>query len=524
MDKFPAEIWQQIIDDCDVRTAKQIRCCSKDFNDLASPRVFEEVYFSFCSIDSITKLKNVAHHPTLRLNVRRLFFLNILLDRKYADYWTWEQALDLRESYKRSERRNGGCRMAYMKAPKFIQQDDEEDDSMTMVPRQVLYKGRDPVYTMVVSRKLLKRYNQRFIELIEAQKDGLFSSSQKEKCNLVIKEFTNLKDVRIRSMDWISSLQINSYDSIAGDENTSTPIVTALQQDVLLNHPFVNSPGHINFAALFLAKALLKYNKKVQVMDFDHIQWPIEPEASINTNVKFYTQTVLQDLRTLHFKLEWNGQWNSDPPAIFGLAELVDFLSHAVTLEEAFLDFEIPIEQRIEDLNPQLPPYYIWTWNDPNVPNLTFVISRIFLPKLKRLCIQQCAFTGYAFTQFMNRHSRTLKSLEIRDLKLVGEHGWQPVMEEVAPRMSLDEVKIDHLIDGAQENHAQGLLGEPRGGNSVAFEERHRTVTDIWLEQGRLVADFLQRGGVGDYPCWPLVVPGDDKPKKHRARLDDDIF
>ncbi|KAL8963821.1 MAG: hypothetical protein Q9183_004928 [Haloplaca sp. 2 TL-2023] len=529
MDRFPAEIWQQIIDDCDIRTAKQLRCCSKDFNDFASSRVFEEVYFSFCSIDSIDRLREVAHHSALRHYVRRLFFFNVLLDQYYANYWNWERALDLRESYKASRRRNGGCRMAYIKAPKFVLQADEEDVSMTLVPRQVLHKGRDPVYTMAASRKLLKRYHHCLSFLLDAQKGILSSDVHTEIIDMAITNFPNLKDVRIRGWDWWSSLQLNSYDILAGDENASMPIVSALQKDVLLNYPFVkvDLSTDTNTAAFSLTRALKKAQKAIQVMDFDHIYWPIELAVSrIARNIDdFYTSLMPQDLRTLYLKLQWQGFRCFEPPAIALSAEFVDFPSCAFNLEEAFLDFEIPDEGRVDDLNPQLPPYYIWKWNDPNVPNLSCIFSHVYLPKLRRLRIGECALGGSAFTQFMTRHSQTLRSLEICDLKLVGDsQDWQPVMEEVAARMSLEKVKIDHLIDGVQEAHAQRLLGEPRGGNMLAFEERHRTVTAIWQDQGRLVADFLRCGGVGDYPCWPLSLPDDDKPTKSRARFDDNIY
>ena len=539
MDRFPAEIWQQILDDCEIKTAKQLRCCSKDFNDFASPTVFEEVYFSFCSIDSINRLRKVAHHSTLRHYVRRLFFLNMILDDKYRNYWEWEQALDLRESYKLSERRNGGCRMAYIKVPKFIDQEDEEDVSMTLVPRQVLYKGRDPVYTMIASRKLLKRYHQCTFGLIEAQTHVLSSNVPAEIYDLAITSFSNLKDIRIcRSESW-PSLVLNSYDFISGNESIPIPIVTALQRDVLLNNPFAranrhllfgpqNSETHINSAALSLTRALTKAQKKIQVMDFNKISWSMEAATSPTDrdDYKCYTRAVLPNLRTLIFKLEWQGLNGSEPGLTAMSTQFADFLSSAVNLEEAFLDFEVPSWTMYDDLNPQQPPYYIWKWNDPHVSNLSSIFGQVQLPKLKHLRLQECAITGSAFTQFMTRHSQTLRSLEIGQLKLVsGSQGWRPVMEAVAPKMSLDMVKIDRLIDGVVETQAQRSLGEPRGGNRLAFEDRHLTVTALWQEHGRLVADFLQRSGVGDYPCWPLFLPDDgDNSKRSRGRLYDDIY
>ena len=313
MERLPAEIWQQICFACEIKTAKNLRCTSRAFDKLAARAIFRDVYMSTLE-ESVRNVRKIANHKTLQPHVRKLIFLNAVLDEHYLDYDNFENALDLRTpiyySVGHSERVPFEL---WQKAPKILV---EGKDTM-----------RDEwlgIHTRTISRERLKLLHERFVSLFWAQNSIRQTKRQKRALYTVVEAFRNLNEVKLYGPQDIYC----SPPAFLDESKTSTPFLSRLQLDTYLSSPFdctewlqdhFVDPDYSQLAKSIycILKALGRSGKPVRVLDLDIVPWSIWHETASTVYWRQYdasAKIALQSLQSLSARFQLSR--SKDPNAL----------------------------------------------------------------------------------------------------------------------------------------------------------------------------------------------------------------
>ena len=506
MESLPIEILQQMCFACDFRTAKNLRCSSRVFDQLAARAIFRNVYVAIFD-ESMTKMLKIAHHPVLRCYVHKLWFLNALLDEAYTDYEVWEEAVDLRKYY-------------FDEGPE-AQQVGENAPHILLEGQDLESNGWPLVHDIVVTPEVLKARHERFVSLFWAQRGIVAGETQEKRFRVAFANLSNLREVK--NYNVLSTIAIthprDAHDAFKAESRRITPFVTRLQQETFLAYPFdlvenrdryVDQEHSVVAKSIFcILKVLGTSEHNVRVIDFANMPKSIWQQSSSMTywpRYHTYTEKAFHDLRELRVQFSLLPLRDSDTDPLSIPFQISKFLCSATSLTTADLDF---VDNRSFSMNEEEPSSEIMGWGGSLVADVSTIFQRVWWPKLRELRIFRCGLTEHAFISFMKRHSDHLKILNVGTLNLVmpmtvtgvdvRTSNWQRAIQRVAPCMSLDAVKIEYIQDAFQ-----------KACNDIAREEYEKIPFAIsslealarWREHGRRVSDYLRHRGLGPYPQW----------------------
>ena len=506
MESLPIEILQQICFACDFKTAKNLRCSSRVFDQLAARVIFRDVYVATVD-ESMTKMLKIAEHPVLRCYVHKLWFLNAVLDEAYTDYEIWEKAVDL--------------------SKKLVVSSERFNQIICCETLKILFEGDDsagsewPFFRhLLVTPERLKHYHERFVSLFWAQNAFLESNVGKTTLRSAMAGFTNLREIKLYDGDddLATSRRQDTYEAFKAQSQQCTPFITRLHRETLISHPFalsererryVESDYPMDAESMFrILRSLGAMEHKVQVIDLGWVPWSSWHQSASPIywpRYHHYIKDPFHGIQRMKIKFALLPLSDDDTVQQSVPHQISRFLSSATSLKIADLDFfngPIPLDtEAFQDP--------VHSWEHSWVADISSIFQRVHWPKLRELQVRRCGLTERAFISFLKRHSGHLKILHVATLNLVkpttgtgadvATSNWQRAIQTIAPCMSLDAVTVEHLQDDFQ-----------KACNYIAIEEYDKfpftsgswEALVRWEEHGRRISDYLRRRGSGPYPQW----------------------
>ena len=500
MAALPTEILQQIFSDGDVRTAKSLRCCCSRFNELASQIVFRRLHIALFD-DSLRTVMSIKKDPILRRLVRTVDVLNARLDEKYSNYQVWESELDLRERLSSASRRNSGIPYSiWNNAPRIVVEGEPAnyDDSGT------------PVKTLEMTRERLKYHHEQFLELLSAERCAVNNNMLPE---FLTGAFPNLDRIQIHGFPY-GGAKVNVFEAYMNKDIEVIPVMTALSRDTLLSWPFKaydyyawDSCSSMWYSPLSILGFLTTSENKLRSLDLDILPWCIGRPSSKHRYWPFHSTSriAFQDLTTLSAQFRTGLFGGHTARMVSVCCQIAKMLNCAVNLQTVELKFCCKGRQSPKD--PRL-----MNWNPDRISDVSEIFDQIRWRKLKTLQLERCGFSEKAFVRFMKAHRTTLRTLRLTDLKMITSdttshplvddclgYDWQLAMEQIAPLMSLENVKLEGILDRVQKHRILQFVAWLDGHSHSLPSKAHRH----WKIHGHDVAAYLQSGGKDVYPPWP---------------------
>ena len=243
MECLPPELLAYVCSLSDISSLKRIRLVNTEFAQVAAQYLFEELYLSFIPT-YLDKVTEVAFHPTLRSYVRTLYFDDEVLNKRFADYKTWEAAIDTREQVEISRR-------PMAKSPETARWQCSQAD--------------------------LDRSHTNFNRLLASQK-ALFD----DRMYLVVLStglamLPNLRTIKSIGSTYLNRTIATPYHSITGHEEHWLPIISDVQRATFLPDPFVDPTVSTQsglarpLASLICGLGLAR--KQIRTMELNMIPW-----------------------------------------------------------------------------------------------------------------------------------------------------------------------------------------------------------------------------------------------------------
>ncbi|KAL8687447.1 MAG: hypothetical protein Q9218_006382 [Villophora microphyllina] len=525
MDRLPPEVLQQVCFTCDIATAKSLRCCSSRFDELAARAIFRDIYVAKLE-QPLRNMSAVARHAKLRHYVHRIYFFNALLNDIYDDFEIWELNVDLRESFLDYSAREGiqSCEV-WNKAPRNILLEYEEPTiagAWARAASRVVdnHGKRARVRTIAITPERLQYHHERMQFHLSSQRAVIDQCLEEQAYDSNLGAFSRLSEVKIYGSAPLFNRH-ETYDLLSGSDHNRFPIESALHLDTLIQNPwdlteveevFVNTQhSDIARSTFYLLKALEATNAKLRSLDFGILPWSIWQENADLVywpNLHMCASNVMKSLQDLsvRFFLITSGDWNRT--AAWIPFQISEFLNAAMMVETVTM--YLVDKQESWRTGREHRGHAIYDWEEEIIADVSQILERVRWPRLRVLRMGLCGVTGQAFTTFMKRHSDTLRVLIIGDLQLVVSSqeanrqpsDWQPIMEAVAPLMSLDKVEFTHILDEVQEENNIRVIESSEEALPDGVTCGQTQAARKWKEHGRQVSEWFQNGGSGKYPTW----------------------
>lgn len=476
-------------------------------------------------------MEAIATHPVLRHYVRRFFFLNALLDRSFDHFDTWQSSIDSREPYWEFQAREGDHFRSWDQAPRIILTPDGcPSDGRTWSKAESVVKTPDKnlanIRTILTTRETLNRHHERMTSLLCSQNNSMNNNSIQQVFEDGLGCFSKLQDVKIYGSSPLYPRH-DTYKLLGGIDQYRYPFVSALQLDTLIQYPWdATEPYRYHFvnkdysavakSTLDMLKALGSAKVNLRSFDFGTLPWSIWQKTADMVywpEYHSYATKMMNSLKELTAEFFLLDLGNHDPLSASISFQITEFLNAARSVETVDVGFNdrqhfarTGEQCRIHDRIPD--------WEEDNAADVSQILERVWWPNLKVIRLYGCGLTQHAFFTFMKRHSQTLRELVVGDLRLIvgppivgaqrQRSDWRPIIEAIAPAMSLEKVCFGHLLDETQEARIIRFIecreNDPDQTRSV--ESYQYDAVMEWEDHSRCVADYLQRGGLGEYPEW----------------------
>lgn len=402
---------------------------------------------------------------------------------------------------------------------------DQPERGRDLSPRELLLFRAWALHTPT-TLETLNRYYERTQSLLYSQKAIPDNNRLEKKFEAMLGYFSNLKEVKIYGAPMFPVHHI--YNILAGEDDYRVPIESDLQLDTLLDYPwdptelqvdqFVNAKrSDVAKSTLYMLKALGSTNTSLRSFHFGTFPWSMwlkTADIIYWPDYHPYTTRVMKSLKEFSADFYLLALGNYDPISASVPFQIAKFLNAARSVELIKVDFRD--RQYFAETGEKFGPGHdrFRNWNPDNCPDVSQILERVWWPRLKEIRIGGCGLTEHAFLTFMERHSQTLRHLAVEHLRLIvppipmqaprQPSDWRPIIDAIAPRMSLETVELDRLYDEAQEVSIIRFIDslEDLPESYSVYVDAQGEATSEWRDYSHRVAAYLQSGGSGKYPEW----------------------
>ena len=246
MERLPPELLAHVCSSVsDIRSLKKLRLVNTKFAQIAAQFLFEGLCLALIP-RYLNKVTEVAFHPTLRFHVRTLYSDGDILNEKFADYETWEAAIDTREQLA-----SEGTLPTRAKNPDTARWHCSQLD--------------------------LDRSHANFRNLLASQKALLGSGMDLEVLSTALARLPNLRTIKPIESSYLEGAEATPYNSIRGDEKNWIPIVSDLQVETLLPDLYfrcsLSSQPGIGQPLASVLSGLGLTRKQIRTMELNDVPW-----------------------------------------------------------------------------------------------------------------------------------------------------------------------------------------------------------------------------------------------------------
>ena len=467
---LPAELLTIIWSFTKSKTLKKIRVVNKGHGEVATKLLFEDVYITLLP-QFLRKLESIANHEHLSKHVRTLWFHSKLLEPEYVDPDTFEEAINLREPF------SDWCK--------------RYDYNPSAPGRQVSWLNHLERHDLVPGTVRVLHVN--FLSFYTDQQAMIQTGEDIVLLSQALRKLPNLEELKsiilshgmerplsdelfcIRCLNW----QKHVYNIYMCNEEHPEPILTTMQQRVLLPNPFIVADGfhddrdrerplHSLFAALGMAKRPLRKVSLAQVHPGFWL-YPLHKEVVPLLRDAFKNVSTMM----LHVDIKPDEYEYSD----VCFENMAVFVQQGAPLLQVFV-LELagwviladdPERETGED-GGYLSDCTKWpVMQDPL--DISYFLNGLNLTKLRALRLFFCRFQGKSFVDFMTRHTSTLRHLHMDIARMSDRRAgdwekgypsrWEQALQQLAPVMMLDSLDLRWLFDD-EINAMQNRLPTPK--------------------------------------------------------------
>ena len=388
MDRLPHELWARVCSLSDIRSLKSIRLADSKFTQIAARYLFEGLCVTLIPT-YLDKVTEVAFHPSLRFNVRTLYFDYKILDEGCAEYDVWEAGIDNKDS--------------------FYGED-------TMAEDQV--KGQSQV---AMSQADLKRHHMNFNQLLASQKACFDGRMDLAMLSAALAMLPNLR--AIESVDEAFNYQ-------------ATPILSGLRSRTLPRQSGLGRP----LASLLCSLGLTR--KQIVTMEIDPIPWSFWQDKGPSGFLHDVQQLIHSAFRSLERMIAYFPIDIDDPEVRLQRlvpTSITTFIAAAPRLRSLELSFICYHGQGegsdLEDTD--------WLERSCHAGQ---VFAALTLPNLVEFRIAYCRLPEKILEDFIARHATTLRKIIMSAVVLDNgsneSTSWEKTLRLVAPILSLDKATL----------------------------------------------------------------------------------
>ena len=440
MDRLPPELWAQVCSLSDIRSLKRIRLANSRLTQIAARYLFEGLCVTLIPryLDKVTE---VAFHPSLRFNVRTLYFDYRILDKGCAEYDVWEAEIDNKDIFYGEE---------------------------TTAEDQV--KGQSQV---AMSQADLKRHHANFNQLLASQKACFDDRMDLAMLSAALAMLPNLR--AIESMDEAFSYR-------------ATSVLSGLQSSTLPRQYGLARP----LASLLCGLGLTR--KQILTMEIGPISWNFWQDKGPSGFLHDVQQLIHLAFRSLErmivyfliniddLEVRLQGLLPTSITIFIGAAQRLrslDLSFHCYQGEDDGSDLEDP------------------DWLERSC-HAGQIFAALTLPNLVEFRLAYCRLPEKILEDFIARHATTLKEISMSAVALDNgsneSTSWEKTLRLVAPILFLDRVSLWSLYCDDIINVI--LAGDP---DNVAHDHHRaycKALEGFLLERGRTecprIADYAK--------------------------------
>ncbi len=459
MDRLPYEVWQHICYLSDTKTLKVLRFVHTVLNDLAARALFQTVYVAALKY-SFQNLSRIATHPNLRFYVRKIMFLDQVLNDSCRDYGHWLRYVDLRALSDSSVKLDDSIRKWLRDSYRSSPNGPFEVDIGASVD---LGSGQ----AVMVSEEILANNYVKYVELCFEQ-THLFPEDEHE-----LKEVDRnaergaiLKPLHCSAVDYITyAVQklanlraLETFEEVKHMERTywttwdsgdkPKRFLSRLQRETLLKKPFQKDD-----MLHYISQTLVSSQPTMALLK---ALCPLLRRPSLNLAVPKLDLVI----SALPWSFWMSGLWASDSAAVLTVLNRLRSLEIHFCIDETrgpkpLTNQMTEFMKGLKDVE-RLTLTFNFSENGflgvrrPGLPflDISDTFQRLTFERLSSLKIGSCSFNEEVLVAFMQRHSRQLKRLEIQKVKLIGDFcSWRSTIQRIAPIMSLEVAHLQCLLD-----------------------------------------------------------------------------
>lgn len=427
MERLPPELLAYVCSLSDIRSLKKIRLVKTNFAHIAAQYLFKELYLTVIPT-YLEKVTEVAFHPTLRSHVRILYFDGEILNETFADYETWEAAVDTRDQIVLP---TGETRAKLPETPRWRCSQADLDRAHTtfnrlLASQKALFHGRMDL--VLLSTALAMLPNLQTIESID----------------------TSYLHLNLRAAA--------PYDSVTGRDEIWFPILSDLHRDTFLPDPFVDptvstQPGLAQPLASFICGLGLA-RKQIRTLELDNIPWEFWKQAcpsGFEHSVRPFIRVAFQYLESLkiHFKIDgYDLEVLLEGLIPLSISTCIEAAAGLRLLDVGFTCYGEGDHDKWED----------GFWQDFDFetlqkmrfhPRAGHVFATPTLPNLAIFRLGDCSLTTESLVGFIRRHTAKLEEIRISfvdlDDKTNENTSWEKALKQIAPTLCLNCVKLEWL-------------------------------------------------------------------------------
>ncbi|KAI4210964.1 MAG: hypothetical protein LQ351_006191 [Letrouitia transgressa] len=420
----PTEILQLIFSCCETTTLKNARLASRRFSELAAEELFRKVYFTFLP-DYLESLADIGESKSLGKLVQTIFILHKPLNELYLDFEDWRSAIDVRPPFE-----------LFCKAMPNVP--TEPLSKWPFRLRLALNRAYMEMPRDDLPDKVLKRCHSRFLYHCRGKRRIMSDPNTSIRLGNIFASFPRLSTIEEYRLGWNDDAPV--YRSLLGNLNSPYPFITKMHKDTLLPDPFFQPYArprnsheqwsiHMMCTSLDLARAKLR-------------------DLEINIFSKTRTRRIYSEPVLFTF-----------PHSTKGLVHLRN-MNLSVTLPAAgtfgrsseysqFREF-LQASPHLEALHLTI---YVQSPGTMWYGDISPLLRRLKMPSLRELDIAFGRTRGPEFSEFLKRHTSTLRILSLKylntqdDKKAGFESAWEPVIKDFTPHMSLTQCSIKLLTE-----------------------------------------------------------------------------
>lgn len=466
MEGLPPELLAHVFSFSDIRSLKKIRLVNTKFARIAAEYLFEEVCLTFIPryLDKVTE---VAFDPNLRSHVRTLVVdSDCILNERFADYETWEAAIDTREQIKIK----GQTGAKYPETARWQCSQADLDRSHTnfdclLASQKALFDGRLDLVLLSTALAMLP----------------------------------NLRTIKRFHSSYAGNGIATPYASIRGDEKNWTPILSDVQRDTFLPDPFIDptvsvQPGLARpLASLICGLGVAR--KQIRTMELDNIPWEFWKQggpSGFEHGVRPHVHVAFQYLESLKVHLMVDVDDLEVP--LQGLMPLSISTCIGAAAKLRLLDVDFTCYGADDD-----EPIEWDLWVRRRFPRAGQFFATLTLPNLAIFRIWNCTLTTESLVGFFRRHTATLKEIRIDSVALDDKSSettsWEKALRQIAPTLSLDSVELREL-ESDDISFLFMIADDSADGAWNRREAYCQRLTDYLYHRGRTecprIADFLR--------------------------------